>query len=188
MAVVLRRGADPKYWYTFQLETFDPADDARIQAGGDWLHAEEIAYMEETEDYKKLGFRMAERPWRAEFLPQKLQLSEGSDLPDFINAFPGCSNKYANGKMVSPRLKALIETHQTDEDGWQFFPVEILNKDGSALGTYYIWWVHKVVDGLDESSEGVKSAGGGVLRAKHSQGMEEAGMTSFEAESVWSEV
>lgn len=161
MAVYLRDGSDPKFRNKFKLETCDPADDARSQAGKDWLKAEFLAYLEESEDFGSTGFRTAERPWRAEFLPHKSQITKGKELPDFIDSFPGCSNKYAKANMVSPRLKALIETHRTDEDGWQLFPVEILNKDGSAYGTYYIWGVHKVVDGIDESSEGVKASGGG---------------------------
>lgn len=153
--------ASLEYKFSIGLHTCDPADDARIKAGEDWLDTEELAYLEKTRDGHMLEFRTAERPWRADFLPQKVQNSDDTELPDFIDSFPGCNNRYAKANMVSPRLKALIETHQTKEDGWQFFPVEILKQDGSPYDTYYIWWVHKVVDGIDESSEGLKSVGGG---------------------------
>lgn len=163
-------------------------------------------------------------------LDPKLEITKGNELPDFIDSFPGCTNDYAKANMVSPRLKALIEAHQTAEDGWQFFPVEILNRDGSFNGTYFIWWVHKVVDGIDGTSEGVKSVAGPVdgnhawtyngaksperLKLRKSvvggltawidfrfqpfarifisdalyRAMEEAGMTFFDADSIWSEV
>ncbi|MCG7495091.1 imm11 family protein [Thalassobius sp. Cn5-15] len=159
--------ASLEYKFSIRLHTCDPADDARIKAGKDWLDAEELAYMEKSMDMRLLDFRTAERPWRADFLPQKVQNSDDTELPDFIDSFPGCNNQYAKANMVSPRLKALIETHQTKEDGWQFFSVEILKQDGSPYDNYYIWWVHKVVDGIDESSEGLKSVGGGPLRFKH---------------------
>ena len=64
--------------------------------------------------------------------------------------------------MVSSDLKTLIETFKTPADGWQFFPVEIFNKDGSAYDTYYVWWVHAVCDAIDETSEGLKTVGGPI--------------------------
>lgn len=67
MAVFL--DGDPKYLYSILLETRDPADDARVQAGKDWLAAERTAYVEKTRDAFMVPFRRADRPWRAEFLP-----------------------------------------------------------------------------------------------------------------------
>lgn len=59
--------------------------------------------------------------------------------------------------------KALIEAHQTPDDGWQFFPVEIQHKDGSAYrDIYHVWWVHKKVGAIDPTSEGVKTVAGEI--------------------------
>lgn len=160
MAKILRESSDPKFYDKFRLETCDPADDARIQAGKDWLKAEELAALEETRDGFLMEFRRSERPWRAEFLPHKLCMTKGKELPDYIGSFPGCSNKYSCGCIVSLRMKELIESRKSESDGWQFFPVEILHRDGENYGTYYIWWVHRLVDAVDPVSEGVKTVSG----------------------------
>ena len=162
MAVSLNDALDSSFRTKFYLETYDPNDDACLQAGKDWLHAEKLAALEKTRDGFLVEFRSIDRPWRAEFLPEKLKITEGDALPDLVKSFPGSNNDYAKAYMVSPRLKYLIEGVQTPEDGWQFFPVEILNRDESIYDTYYVWWVHKVVDGIDESSEGVKSVSGPI--------------------------
>lgn len=160
MAVVLDTDYGSKHYGTFYLEICNPEDAARIRAGEEWLEAENLAYLERTRDWYETEFCNAERPWRAEFLPRKLLLTEGTELPDHVHSYPGGNNRYAHSCLVSPRLRDLIETHETAEDGWQFFPVEILNKDGTPYGTYYAWRVHKVVDGIDASSEGVTSVAG----------------------------
>jgi hypothetical protein len=162
MAVNLETDYNGRLWNKYHLELCDAADAARIQAGKDWLRAAERAYLERTRDAYLTGFKPEERPWRAEFLPQNLQFETGRELPDYVHSYPGGNNDYANSHLVSPRLKALIEAQETDADGWQFFPVEILNKDGSEFGTYYVWWVHRVVDAIDESSEGVETVAGPI--------------------------
>ena len=160
MAIRLNDATDVSLWTKFYLETFDPKDDARLQAGKDWLDAEELSSLETTRDGHLMDFRSSDRPWRAEFLPGKLRITKGVALPDLVTSFPGSNNQYAKAYMVSPRLKRLIEGLQSTEDGWQFFPVEILNRDDSIYDTYYVWWVHKVVDGIDENADGVKSVSG----------------------------
>ncbi|WP_027259836.1 MULTISPECIES: imm11 family protein [Leisingera] len=162
MAKVLRESSDPKFYGKFRLELCDPADQLRVQAGKDWLKAEEMAALEETHDGYLIEFRRSERPWRAEFLPQKLCMTKGKELPDYTKSIPGCKNEYSHGSLVSSKLKSVIENHQSEHDGWLFSPVEILNKDGSVHGTRYIWWVHKVVDAIDPTSEGIKTVGGPV--------------------------
>lgn len=162
MAVNLSTTLDPKFVHKVLLQICDPADDARIDAGRDWLYSQEIAALEETRDGYLVAFRSAERPWRAEFLPQKLRLYDVDELPDFVPWFPGGGNDYCKAQMVSPRLKSLIAAHQSDKDGWQFFPVEVLNKDDTLYGTYYIWGVHRIVDAIDETSEGMKTVAGPV--------------------------
>lgn len=230
MAKVLREGTDPKFYDKFGLEICDPADQLRVQAGKDWLKAEEIAALEETRDGYLMEFRRSEHPWRAEFLPQKLCMTKGKELPDYTRSIPGCNNEYSHGGLVSSKLKSVIENHQSEHDGWQFFPVEILNKDRSVYGTHYIWWVHKVVDAIDPTSEGIKSVAGPVdgrhawthngeksperLKLQNSAisglaawldfrffprgkvfvsdslfaSMEEAGISYFRPDSIWSEV
>ncbi|MBI1493450.1 hypothetical protein [Halocynthiibacter styelae] len=84
MAVNLSTTHDPKFVHKVLLQICDPADDARIDAGRDWLHSQKIAALEETRDGCLVAFRSAERPWRAEFLPQKLRLYDVDELPDFV--------------------------------------------------------------------------------------------------------
>lgn len=105
----------------------------------------------------EVSFPLQERPWRAEFLPQKLRFEKGKKLPDFAGSGPGGNNACAKSLLVSPRLKLLIEAHQTDADGWNFFPVDIYQKDGALYDTYFVWWVHRVVDALDENASGIAS-------------------------------
>lgn len=109
----------------YYLQCCSDADRERVQSGKDWLKAEDSAYFRRTGDAWGLNFINVERPWRAEFLPQKLQFSKGKELPDYVHSFPGGNNDLDHSSLVSPRLKALIEAHQTPKDGWQ------LKTDGS---------------------------------------------------------
>ena len=154
-------------WGKTILETCDPADDARIQAGKDWYRAKEIEYLTETRDTWFLGFNPQEHPWRAEFLPKTLRFETGKSLPDFVYGFPGDTTDRARAYLVSGAMKDVIEARKSDLDGWQFFPVNILHKDGSAYDTYYVWWVHKVADAIDETSEGLKQVASGPLDGRH---------------------
>lgn len=118
----------------YALAASGPEDTANVMAGYEWFKAQEFNDLKETRDGHRMRFKATERPWRAEFLPQKLQLTKARKLPDFVDAFPGAKTTYSCGFLVNPELKALIESHETPEDGWQFFPVEILNKDSSEYG------------------------------------------------------
>lgn len=162
MAIRLGHHYGGRFYSKYHL-VCDDADRARVQAGKDWFAAEKSAYFARTRDAWMTNFRNAERPWRAEFLPRKLQFSKGKELPDYVHSFPGGNTDLDHSSLVSPRLKALIESHQTPDDGWQFFPVEILNKDGSPYrDIYHVWWVHKKVDAIDPTSEGVKTVAGEI--------------------------
>lgn len=168
MAIRLDLDFGGRFYDKYYLQCCSDADEERIQAGKDWLKAEDSAYFRRTGDAWGLNFINVERPWRAEFLPQKLQFSKGKELPDYVHSFPGGNTKLDHSSLVSPRLKALIEAHQTPKDGWQFFPVEILNKDGSPYkDIYYVWWVHKKLDAIDPTSEGVKPVAGDEIDGRH---------------------
>ncbi|MBB3995665.1 hypothetical protein GGR95_003327 [Sulfitobacter undariae] len=104
----------------------------------------------------------ADRKRSPEHLPQKLQFEKGKKLPDFMTSFPGCNNIFTSSKLVSSRLKELIEHHRSEEDDWEFYPVDILHKDGTLYATYYVWCVTTTLDGIDETSEGIKSVGGPI--------------------------
>lgn len=162
MAIRLGHHYGGRFYGKYHL-VCDDSDRARVRVGKDWFDAEKSAYLDRTLDAWLINFSNTERPWRAEFLPLKLQFSKGKELPDYVHSFPGVNTDYDNGSLVGPRLKALIESHQTPDDGWQFFPVEILNKDGSPhKDIYHVWWVHKKVDAIDPTSEGVEPVAGEI--------------------------
>lgn len=161
MAVFLDTDYNGRLWGKHRLVPAGDADQARIEAGKAWLDAEELAFLVETKGkVHTVHFGARERPWRAEFLPRALRFEKGRDLPDYVHSYPGGNNTYGHSSLVSPRLKALIEGRGGDADGWQFFPVDILHKDGTEFGTYHAWYVHRVRDAIDESSKGVKTVSG----------------------------
>ncbi|WP_412554869.1 imm11 family protein [Shimia sp. MIT1388] len=148
-------------WYN--LEVLDPDGTARIQAGQAYLEQARKTWMIETRGREGLiNFGKFEKPWRAEFLPEKLIFKEGVALPDWVQSFPGCNTKYAKFPLLSQSLKALIDAHKGPMDSWQFFPIDILNKDATPYATYYAWCIGRVRDAVDETCEGVKPIGGPV--------------------------
>lgn len=162
MAIFLAGGWDPSYWNKFGLDFVDTADYQCIKDGEAWLGAQRSASLAETMDFRYVGFKSAERPWRAEFLPTRLKMTKGRKLPSLISKFPGDGVITAKPFLVHPDLKDLICSFGSEADGWQFFPVEIYRKDMTLYGTYYIWWVHAVCDAVDETSEAITTVAGDV--------------------------
>lgn len=163
MAVVLDKIYGGAFWNRFRLVICDPADQARIEAGKAALDKAEVDFLVATKGkISLLHFGAVDHGWIPDHLPQKLQFEKGQALPDFIHSFAGGNNKYGNASLVSNRLKVLIEQHRSESDDWQFFPIEILHKNGSPYETYYAWCVSRVLDCIDETSEGIKTVSGPV--------------------------
>lgn len=110
MAIRLDLDYGGRFYEKYYLQCCSDADRERVQSGKDWLDAEDTAYLRRTRDARRLNFRNVERPWRAEFLPQKLQFSKGKELPDYVHSFPGGNTDLDHSSLVSPRLKALMRS------------------------------------------------------------------------------
>lgn len=163
MAVLLGEDMYGPFWNKYSLKVHDEEDAARVQAGKDYFKKAELDWLVETRGKEGLiRFGAIELPWKADFLPQKLIMAKGKKLPDWVRSYPGCNHSFSKSNLVSPDLKDLIETHRSDEDAWQFFPIEILHKDGTPYGIYYAWWVTRVRDAIDGLSDGIKSVSGPV--------------------------
>ena len=97
-----------------------------------------------------------ERPKTQDLLVKQLKLTKGDVLPDYVHVSPA-------GRLVSDRLKALIEDVEPAGEGFQFFAVKIESKDGAPYATpYYHWDVFRRIDAIDPNSEGMTTVAGTV--------------------------
>ncbi|MFX0541927.1 imm11 family protein [Roseovarius sp. S4756] len=168
MAVFLDVDYSGPHWNKFRLEPATDRDKARIAAGKAKLKADRTAFLvDKDKDVPSHAFGAQERPRNPEFLPHALRLVKGRKLPDYDHCFSGGSTGYANAPLVSEAMKDLIEAHRSTADGWQFFPIEIVGKDDTALTTYHAWCVHRVRDAIDEASTGVEPVSGGSSPLTH---------------------
>ena len=164
-----------KFYGKYALWYRDPAQAARLKAYRELYDSEELKLLGQlrAEGRKSFWKNTLEVPKRREHVPEELVLEKGTELPDYIH-------DTCIGRLVSQKLKDIIETVEPAGNGFSFFEVAIYGKDGARLPSpYFQWDVYRKIDAIDGSRDGVKTvmgaptgthrwtyAGGGIKRCR----------------------
>ncbi|KIC51741.1 hypothetical protein [Tateyamaria sp. ANG-S1] len=153
------------FWSKFELTTCDEADDERIAAGKKYLKDAEMQFI--MEDVARAGdrkfeFITVEIEWPEEYLPRKLQLSQGTALPDYIHSYRGGSNGHNHSALLSEKAMETIDQTKSGSDNWKFHEIKIEDPAGKEVARYFAWLITTRRDAVDALSPGVKSVGGPI--------------------------
>jgi len=152
MAVLLDRDWGGKFNRTFSLDFCGPDDRAAVYRFQEHLKQQEHDFLRVVvgRGQHPIWERTLETPKTADMVASCLKLTKGDLLPDYVH-------ETGTGKLVSERLKVLIEGIEAPGQGYQLFPVDIVFPDGTKYGTqYYVWNVYRKVDAIDPALGGVK--------------------------------
>ncbi len=156
MAIILDMQSGGRFYMTYFLDFFSDADREASIRFVDYKKSRERAYLIEVVKAGKHPFwaRTLELQRPADMVPKCLTLKKGTELPDYVH-------ESCTGRLVSERLKALIEAVEPADRGFQFFPLDIRLPDNTAYPVrYFAWHVFRKVDAIDPSLGGVKTVSG----------------------------
>ncbi|SMX31419.1 imm11 family protein [Actibacterium lipolyticum] len=116
----------------------------------------ELDFQRFKEKKHPFEMRWVEYPRWADHVPNRIRLTKGVALPDYVH-------DSGFGMLASETLKGLIEDVEPPGAGFSLFPIDVYLPDNSLYQEqYYVWDVFRKVDAIDPSSKGVKSVGGPV--------------------------
>jgi hypothetical protein len=155
MAGTISGNTDPKYTASYRAMVCDEQGRAALAAQKAFAHANKIAALEEVvaagEHVFSARFKTVAHPYLPEHFPQRVQFTEGKRLFDFNNYTEG-------GISVSQRFKDAVEA--IEPGAHQFFPVELLHKDGTPYGEpLYYWNITSAIDAIRPDLGGVHKMG-----------------------------
>jgi hypothetical protein len=155
MAGTISGNTEPKYAGSFRAEVFDEQGRAAIAARKAHHDAIDLEAFKETiakrEDNFYAAFKTLAHPCRPEHFPRRVQFTKGKRVYDYNGFIDG-------GATVSQRFKDAVEAIEPGVH--QFFPVELLHKDGTPYGEpLYYWNITSAIDAIRPDLGGVHKMG-----------------------------
>ena len=154
MAGTIAGSLQPKYT-SYYAEVCDEQGRAALKAREAYHDAYELEVLQELsragKDVFYKRFQVLVHPFGPEHYPHRVQLTQGKRIFDYNNYIPG-------GPAVSQRFKEAVEAIEPGVH--QFFPVELLHKDGRPYGEpLYYWNITQAIDAIRPDLGGVHEMG-----------------------------
>ncbi len=155
MAGTIEGSLEPKYASSYRAKVCDEQGREALEARRAYHDAIDLEAFKESIAAKKdlfsARFKVYAHPYLSEHFPRRVQLTEGKRVFDF-------NNYIAGGGAVSQRFRDAVEAIEPGVH--QFFPVELLHRDGTPYGEpLYYWNITTAIDAIRPDLGGVHKMG-----------------------------